>query len=732
MGLKQLLLYVIIKVKPDKLMTGGADCEAGYDAIDGLCVKFFQSENRSFNESRRLCAIDGGAGLGDLVMPKTADLINTLRSKLPSDRDYKAWVGVIQTKTSDMWYVDGRKLPDGLLNSDFNNIACDPPRGVALTNVYPRFLCDNEKLPLFCAYPRSTCINGFIEHREATGSACFKVFNTSSTLIEAERNCSNLKAELPGEDVLTPRKTFVRRLISNVTSGPVWFGKKLKTDSSSCFWMVNEGHYEETNNCDDKKGFVCYFWKPDESSLKNVSSTSNVTSPSVSPTSNLTSPNVSPTSNLTSPSVSPTSNLTSPNVSPTSNLTSPNVSPTSNLTSPSVSPTSNLTSSLTDSSFQCTDSTPGAITRHCFMILSPSNNLQSAVEQCKNNSAEVANYMNMLEHKLFLWSLIIKYNIQAPYVLRHNASCLVWLNNTTPINESCQTHGNYVCYRETSTTEKSTTSGNVIDKLTSQSSSNGSSTPRNVGDNFLNDQTSTPPGSVKNKLTTQANSSSSSSENEEKKPINGSNSKRNKSKSVSLQDAYCLATPQKGTKIEDETNELQDGTLIDLCGATLLYASSDGLNNSPTRKHLEEMIDELNAGRPQCPVGLNTLVIPRKSTISYNEKQPYVYLICGHVQGLHDWGQDKNSDGRTCPMCLKVGPIVKLCMGIEPAFYVDSGPPTFAFNPCGHMASEQTVKYWASVPIPHGTNGFQATCPFCNPPSSVTRLCQTHFQDHVD
>ncbi|XP_076343407.1 uncharacterized protein LOC143243661 [Tachypleus tridentatus] len=430
----------------DGTLTGGADCEAGYDAIDGLCVKFFQSENRSFNESRRLCAIDGGAGLGDLVMPKTADLINTLRSKLPSDRDYKAWVGVIQTKTSDMWYVDGRKLPDGLLNSDFNNIACDPPRGVALTNVYPRFLCDNEKLPLFCAYPRSTCINGFIEHREATGSACFKVFNTSSTLIEAERNCSNLKAELPGEDVLTPRKTFVRRLISNVTSGPVWFGKKLKTDSSSCFWMVNEGHYEETNNCDDKKGFVCYFWKPDESSLKNVSSTSNVTSPSVSPTSNLTSPNVSPTMYLQ----------------------------------------------------LCTDSTPGAITRHCFMILSPSNNLQSAVEQCKNNSAEVANYMNMLEHKLFLWSLIIKYNIQAPYVLRHNASCLVWLNNTTPINESCQTHGNYVCYPcETSTTEKSTTSGNVIDKLTSQSSSNGSSTPRNVGDNFLNDQTSTPPGSVK-------------------------------------------------------------------------------------------------------------------------------------------------------------------------------------------------------------------------------------------
>jgi pellino protein len=42
---------------------------------------------------------------------------------------------------------------------------------------------------------------------------------------------------------------------------------------------------------------------------------------------------------------------------------------------------------------------------------------------------------------------------------------------------------------------------------------------------------------------------------------------------------------------------------------------------------------------------------------------------------------------------FQTGPIVKLSMGIEPAFYVDSGPPVFyAFNPCGHMATEKTVK----------------------------------------
>lgn len=34
-------------------------------------------------------------------------------------------------------------------------------------------------------------------------------------------------------------------------------------------------------------------------------------------------------------------------------------------------------------------------------------------------------------------------------------------------------------------------------------------------------------------------------------------------------------------QIYDESNILQDGTLIDLCGATLLWRSSEGLQHSP-------------------------------------------------------------------------------------------------------------------------------------------------------
>uniref|UniRef100_A0A182SA47 Pellino n=1 Tax=Anopheles maculatus TaxID=74869 RepID=A0A182SA47_9DIPT len=195
----------------------------------------------------------------------------------------------------------------------------------------------------------------------------------------------------------------------------------------------------------------------------------------------------------------------------------------------------------------------------------------------------------------------------------------------------------------------------------------------------------------------------------------------------------CRSAQQKGQQIYDESNVLQDGTLIDLCGATLLWRSAEGLRHSPTKKDLEKLVDEINAGRPQCPVGLNTLVIPRKVSLGDHVNQPYVYLNCGHVQGQHGWGQDKNTNARRCPMCLEVGPVVTLCMGVEPAFYVDSGPPTYAFNPCGHMATEKTVKYWANVDIPHGTNGFQSVCPFCATPLvGSPGYIKLIFQDNLD
>ncbi|KAA0711439.1 E3 ubiquitin-protein ligase pellino -like protein 2 [Triplophysa tibetana] len=196
--------------------------------------------------------------------------------------------------------------------------------------------------------------------------------------------------------------------------------------------------------------------------------------------------------------------------------------------------------------------------------------------------------------------------------------------------------------------------------------------------------------------------------------------------------------------VESESNILQDGSLVDLCGATLLWRTAEGLFHTPTQKHLEALRQELNAARPQCPVGLNTLAFPSmqrcsralSNVPSQEDKQPWVYLACGHVHGYHDWGHRSERDHNTqreCPMCRTVGPYVPLWLGCEPAFYVDTGAPTHAFVPCGHVCSEKSTRYWAEIPLPHGTHAFHAACPFCAIQLNLTqKWSKLIFQGPVD
>ncbi|XP_062892186.1 E3 ubiquitin-protein ligase pellino homolog 1-like [Mobula hypostoma] len=175
---------------------------------------------------------------------------------------------------------------------------------------------------------------------------------------------------------------------------------------------------------------------------------------------------------------------------------------------------------------------------------------------------------------------------------------------------------------------------------------------------------------------------------------------------------------QRGKLVENESNVLQDGSLIDLCGATLLWRSTPGLERAPTLKHLEALRQEVNAARPQCPVGFRTLAFPSLARREVIEKQqPWVYVSCGHVHGYHGWGCRKEAGGgleeRECPLCRRVGPYVPLWMGCEAGSYLDAGPPSHAFCPCGHVCSASTVRYWSRIPLPHGTHAFHAACPFC-------------------
>ncbi|XP_066466431.1 E3 ubiquitin-protein ligase pellino homolog 3 isoform X2 [Tiliqua scincoides] len=173
---------------------------------------------------------------------------------------------------------------------------------------------------------------------------------------------------------------------------------------------------------------------------------------------------------------------------------------------------------------------------------------------------------------------------------------------------------------------------------------------------------------------------------------------------------------QRGKLVESESNVLQDGSLIDLCGATLLWRTSEGLLRTPTLQQLEALRQEINAARPQCPVGFSTLAFPSLAQRGVVEKkQPWVYVNCGHVHGFHNWGFRKEKGGleRECPMCRRSGPYVPLWLGCEAGLYLDAGRPTHAFCPCGHVCSAKTVQYWAQIPLPHGTHAFHAACPFC-------------------
>ncbi|XP_062404878.1 E3 ubiquitin-protein ligase pellino homolog 1 [Sardina pilchardus] len=216
---------------------------------------------------------------------------------------------------------------------------------------------------------------------------------------------------------------------------------------------------------------------------------------------------------------------------------------------------------------------------------------------------------------------------------------------------------------------------------------------------------------------------------------------------------------QRGKMVEKESHELRDGSLIDLCGATLLWRTAEGLAQTPSVQHLEELRRELNAARPQCPVGLNTLAFPSlRCRQLLDAKQPWVYLRCGHVHGYHGWAgrsrrsqeeedeedeeenqqpgqneQDPGSRERQCPLCRARGPYVPLWLGCESAFYLDAAPPTHAFVPCGHVCSEKTAAFWSQIPLPHGTHTFHAACPFCvRPLRRERRYIRLIFQGPLD
>ena len=177
----------------------------------------------------------------------------------------------------------------------------------------------------------------------------------------------------------------------------------------------------------------------------------------------------------------------------------------------------------------------------------------------------------------------------------------------------------------------------------------------------------------------------------------------------------------EGIPVPTEDNVLTDGTLIDLCGATLIWRSLDGISRSPKIEHLKTSLRQLDELK-MWPNSILDMVLPK--TNPSNRQIPnkendglYVCIQCGHVQKTHNFNcLNVKPNYEYCPYCRTKSQFARLCLGIETGFYVDFGPPLFCFVPCGHMVNEETARYWASVPIPCIKSGFYSACPFCATP----------------
>ncbi|PAA50067.1 hypothetical protein BOX15_Mlig014249g1 [Macrostomum lignano] len=205
------------------------------------------------------------------------------------------------------------------------------------------------------------------------------------------------------------------------------------------------------------------------------------------------------------------------------------------------------------------------------------------------------------------------------------------------------------------------------------------------------------------------------------------------------------ATPSHSDVLHAVDNSLIDGTVIDLCGVCLVYRSAEGLRRSPTLLELCSRVESLNQTHILCPVRYQTLVIRKPLQANPasaaggggsmpDDRQPYVYTGCGHVHGLHSWdrpGGQQQPDRRTCPLCLQQSAFIALRLGEEAALYLDrDGMPNYAFNPCGHMASELTVKYWSALPLLTASQ-LRPLCPFCSTPLATPATIRLLFQSDI-
>jgi hypothetical protein len=152
-------------------------------------------------------------------------------------------------------------------------------------------------------------------------------------------------------------------------------------------------------------------------------------------------------------------------------------------------------------------------------------------------------------------------------------------------------------------------------------------------------------------------------------------------------------------------------------------------------------VELLNSLKPQCPVLFNEIsfsyvdarerlqrartrayeasalgVVPsgvQVPVVDYSHlpegNRPYVFPSCGHIFSYH-----QSLEGRPCPLCRREGAFVPIAFSFEPS--ICDKFPTHVFNPCGHVASNETCERWAQLLLPSRiiTDARHVhMCPYC-------------------
>jgi hypothetical protein len=232
--------------------------------------------------------------------------------------------------------------------------------------------------------------------------------------------------------------------------------------------------------------------------------------------------------------------------------------------------------------------------------------------------------------------------------------------------------------------------------------------------------------------------------------------------------------------VENELNLLVDGSLIDLCGATLLWRSAEGLAKGPVLLLFNKSLivylmclhwfvycrrldiwkrwltSWMQANRSvqsvwtrwccresrlyHRPIRLLTFIWnvgTFRANITGGKKEKIEHAPSALKLALsHNSAWVSNQPFgwiANHPRTRSIPAVIWLPRkqsSMQSLFNLHTRP--FLYWSESYIIIKHNYRYWGAIPIPHGTNGFIGKCPFCATPLEDRGFAKLIFQDHLD